>query len=81
MLELFMVVIISGLCLWMMYGLAKYHQLHKFSAYMRLSINELYGSEKYKTTAIDIDKSYDNLMKAPAWNYKFDEMIIYANRS
>lgn len=80
MIEPILLVLITVLGLWVVYGTAKAYQLHKFAAYMRASIHELYNTEKHKTIAIDIDKSYDNMLKSPAWNYKFDEMIIYASR-
>lgn len=81
MLEPIILVLILALGLWLMYGTAKAYQLHKFSVYMRASIHELYNTEKHKTVAIDIDKSYDNLLKSAAWNHKFEDMIIYANKA
>jgi hypothetical protein len=81
MAEPIILVSIAALGLWIMYGTAKAYQLHKFAAYMRTSINELYNCDKYKTISIDIDKSYKNMMKSPAWDYNFKDMITYANRS
>lgn len=81
MMESILLVAIALLGIWFMYGLAKAYQLHKFADYMRASIHELYHTDKHKTLSIDIDQSYQNLLKSAAWNHKFENMVIYANRS
>lgn len=69
-----------GLCLWLMYGTAKYYQLHKFSCYMKAAINDLYATTKYQTTYINFDASYGNVKKSAAWNFNFDDMIQYEHK-
>lgn len=56
-------VLVSG---WLIYSTAKAYQLHKFNIYMS---HNLYN--------VNIYESCMNLMKSPAWDYNFKEMIVY----
>lgn len=63
--------------IWLTYSTAKAYQLHKFNVYMQKALYEVYQSGKWKNHCIDINKSYENIMKSPAWDFNFEEMVVY----
>ena len=72
------IVVLGSLAsLWLTYSTAKAYQIHKFNNYMREALYELYNTENWKKNCIDINKSYENVVKSAAWNFNFKEMIVY----
>lgn len=53
---------------WLTYSTAKSYQLHKFNIYIGHTLCR---------ADINIYESCMNLMKSPAWDYNFEEMIVY----
>lgn len=74
-----MEIIVLGILVsaWLTYSTAKAYQLHKFSAYIHAALCAQYKTDLWITSCIDINKSYENVMKSPAWDYNFKEKIIY----
>lgn len=66
----------SLVSVWLTYSTAKAYQLHKFNSYMQISILKTYAS---KGMGININKSYDNIMRSPAWDFNFKDMVEYEN--
>jgi hypothetical protein len=62
------------------YSMAKSFQLHAFSNFMAAKVYELYKDDVWLHADIDIERSYRNMTLAAPWNFKFEEMIVYAMR-
>ena len=71
-----LIILGSMVSLWLTYSTAKAYQLHKFNSYMQVSLLETYTG---KIRCININKSYDNIMKSPAWDFNFKDMVEYEN--
>lgn len=68
------------LALALAYSVAKMVQIAKFSEYMHQCLDELYEGEKWKSIELDITRSYHNFDRSPAWNYKFQDMVVYESK-
>lgn len=61
-----MILLVILVSVWLTYETAKSYQLYMFNRYLA---NNLYN--------VNIYESYMNLVRAPAWNYNFKDMLIY----
>lgn len=77
MAEIFIITVAVGSILGLIYTSFKIRQISKFSDFLHDKIDELYSSNEWRTTDINICESYNRLGRSLPWNTKFDTMVVY----